>query len=85
MQMKKLDRKGINMNINYLLYHLIDMASNLDSDSNQEEILQFISANSFFGEEGSRSKIDNDSYAASTKKGVIANGNLLSLLILFFF
>ncbi len=53
MQMKKLDRKGINMNINYLLYHLIDMASNLDSDSNQEEILQFISANSFFGEEGS--------------------------------
>ena len=50
MQMKKLDRRGINVNVNYLLYHLIHLASKLDSEADQEEILQFISVSSF--EEG---------------------------------
>lgn len=47
MQLKKLDKKGINLNVNYLLYHLIHLASKLDSETNQQEILQFISASSF--------------------------------------
>lgn len=47
MWIKKLDKKGVNLNINYLLYHLIKLASNLDSEANQEEILHFISARTF--------------------------------------
>lgn len=47
MQQKNLDKKGINLNINYLLYRLVNLASDLNSEANQEEILQFISARSF--------------------------------------
>ena len=41
----------MNLNINYLLFQLIHLASELDSEVNQEEILRMISENTF--EEGS--------------------------------
>ena len=39
--------KDINLNLNYLLFRLMHFASNLDSEANQKEMLQFISAQSF--------------------------------------
>jgi len=44
MQSKGIRRKGINVNFNYLLFRLIHLASNIDSEADQEEILQLISA-----------------------------------------
>ncbi len=46
MQERGLKRRGINVNFNYLLFRLVHLASNLDSESDQEEILQLISASS---------------------------------------
>jgi len=43
MQAKGIRRKGINVNFNYLLFRLIHLASNFDSNADQEEILQLIS------------------------------------------
>ncbi|WP_313345566.1 response regulator transcription factor [Lacrimispora sp.] len=40
----------VNLNINYLLFQLIHLASEQDSYVNQEEIMRFISENSFEGE-----------------------------------
>lgn len=37
----------VNLNINYLLFQLIHLATEQDDDVNQEEIVQFISENSF--------------------------------------
>ena len=39
--------KDINLNLNYLLFQLMHLASNLDNEANQKEMLQFISAQSF--------------------------------------
>ena len=47
MQRRMVTEKDINLNINYLLFRLIHLASSLDGEANQEEILQFISAGSF--------------------------------------
>jgi len=44
MQSKGIRRKGINVNFNYLLFRLVHLASNIDSEADQEEILQLISA-----------------------------------------
>lgn len=44
MQAKGIRRKGINVNFNYLLFRLVHLASTMDSDADQEEILQLISA-----------------------------------------
>lgn len=38
---------ALNLNINYLLFSLIHLATELDSEVNQEEVLQFISTSSF--------------------------------------
>lgn len=43
MQSKGIRRKGINVNFNYLLFRLVHLASNIDSEADQEEILQLIS------------------------------------------
>lgn len=47
-RMKELDlkRQGINVNFHYLLFRLVHLASGLDSQADQEEILQMISAGS---------------------------------------
>lgn len=50
MKRRMVTDNDINININYLLFRLIHLASSLDREANQEEILQFISAGSF--EEG---------------------------------
>lgn len=50
MQQKNMAGDSVNLNINYLLFQLVHMASELDNEANQEEILHFISASSF--EEG---------------------------------
>ena len=41
-----LKRRGINMNFHYLLFRLVHLASGLDSEADQAEILQMISAGS---------------------------------------
>lgn len=46
MQERGLKRRGINVNFNYLLFRLLHLASDLDSEADQEEILQLISASS---------------------------------------
>lgn len=50
MRQREMNTSSINLNINYLLFQLIHLASNLDSEADQEEILYLISVNSF--EEG---------------------------------
>lgn len=50
MRQMEMNNNSINLNINYLLFQLIHLASDLDSEANQEEILYFISVNS--SEEG---------------------------------
>lgn len=50
MRQREMNSKSVNLNINYLLFQLIHLASNLDNEANQEEILYFISVNS--SEEG---------------------------------
>ena len=50
MRQREMNSNSINLNINYLLFQLIHLASDLDSEANQEEILYFISVNS--SEEG---------------------------------
>ena len=37
----------VNLNINYLLFQLIHLASEQDDNVNQEEVIQYISENSF--------------------------------------
>lgn len=44
MQSRGIRRRGINVNFNYLLFRLIHLASTMDSEADQEEILQLISA-----------------------------------------
>ncbi len=46
MQKRGLERRDINMNLHYLLFRLVHLASNLDSEADQEEIIQLISAGS---------------------------------------
>lgn len=43
MQSRGIRRKVINVNFNYLLFRLIHLASNMDSEADHEEILQLIS------------------------------------------
>ena len=47
MQQRGVHDKDINLNLNYLLFRLMHLASNLDNEANQKEMLQFISAQSF--------------------------------------
>ena len=47
MQQRGVHDKDINLNLNYLLFQLMHLASNLDNEANQKEMLQFISAQSF--------------------------------------
>ncbi len=46
MREKGLKRQGVNVNFNYLLFRLVHLASSLDSEADQEEIMQLISASS---------------------------------------
>lgn len=46
MRQREMNSNSVNLNINYLLFQLIHLASNLDSEANQEEILYFISVSS---------------------------------------
>ena len=46
MQSRGMKRRGINVNFNYLLFKLVHLASSLDSEADQEEILHLISASS---------------------------------------
>ncbi len=50
MQQMDMASDSVNLNINYLLFQLLHLASELDSEADQEEILHYISAGSF--EEG---------------------------------
>ncbi len=50
MQQSNMAGDSVNLNINYLLFQLVHLASELDDEADQEEILHFISASSF--EEG---------------------------------
>lgn len=49
MQQSGLERDSVNLNINYLLFRLVHLASELDSEADQEEILRFISSGAFDG------------------------------------
>ena len=42
-----MNAESMNLNINYLLFQLIHLASEQDNDVNQEEILRLISESSF--------------------------------------
>ncbi len=50
MRQNGMESDSVNLNINYLLFRLVHLASELDSDADQEEILRFISSGAF--EEG---------------------------------
>ncbi|MCR4923041.1 MAG: response regulator [Lachnospiraceae bacterium] len=52
LESSKENESSMNLNINYLLFQLINLASEQDSEINQEEILRLISENTF--EEGIR-------------------------------
>ncbi len=47
MRQNGLESDSVNLNINYLLFRLVHLASELDSDADQEEILRFISSGVF--------------------------------------
>ena len=47
MQQRNMPKNGINLNINYLLFQLVDLASQLDDGADQDEILRLIGAQSF--------------------------------------
>ncbi len=47
MRQNGMESDSVNLNINYLLFRLVHLASELDSDADQEEILRFISSGSF--------------------------------------
>lgn len=47
MQQNGMESDSVNLNINYLLFRLVHLASELDNDADQEEILRFISSGSF--------------------------------------
>ncbi|MDA6815919.1 hypothetical protein OSL60_27425, partial [Escherichia coli] len=41
MQQRGVHDKDINLNLNYLLFRIMHLASNLDNEANQKEMLQF--------------------------------------------
>ncbi len=47
MRQNGMESDSVNLNINYLLFRLVHLASELDSDADQEEILRFISSGAF--------------------------------------
>ncbi len=57
MQQNGMESDSVNLNINYLLFRLVHLASELDSDADQEEILRFISSGAFGDGVGRGSKL----------------------------
>jgi len=62
-----MNAESMNLNINYLLFQLIHLASEQDNDVNQEEILRLISESSFENGilRGSKAQL---SFSASKKR-----------------